>query len=279
MNNLFVPRIYLSYHKLQISFIIEIKLTFLGTGTSQGVPVIGCNCAVCTSLDPRDRRLRSAVLIQVVDTNIVIDCGPDFRQQMLREHVHSLEAILITHEHNDHIIGLDDVRPFNFMTRRSMPIYGTERVQQELRERFAYAFAAHPYPGAPSFELITIEKEKPFVVAGIPIIPIEVLHGKMPILGFRIGDITYLTDVKYIPASEMYKILGTKILVLSALHHSVHSSHMNVEEALEMASIIRAEQTYFTHASHSIGLYEDIAKKLPIGIYLAYDGLTVQGNC
>ncbi len=231
------------------------------------------------SEDPRDQRLRSAALIQVADKNIVIDCGPDFRQQMLREHIHSLDGILITHEHNDHIIGLDDVRPFNFMTRRSMPIYATERVQQELRERFAYAFAANPYPGSPSFQLITINKEKSFIATGIPIIPIEVLHGKMPILGFRIGDITYLTDVKFIPEIEMAKISGTKVLILSALHQHAHASHMNVEEALAMAALLQPEQTYLTHMSHHMGLYQEISKTLPPGVNLAYDGLTVQVEC
>ncbi|MFN7119881.1 MAG: MBL fold metallo-hydrolase [Saprospiraceae bacterium] len=243
------------------------------------MPVIGCNCAVCHSADPRDQRLRSAALIQAGDKNIVIDCGPDFRQQLLRTRIHSLDAILITHEHNDHIIGLDDVRPFNFMTRRSMPIYATERVQRELKQRFAYAFAENPYPGAPSFSLQTITKDQPFEVAGILVIPIEVLHGKMPILGFRIGEVTYLTDVKSIPETEFPKIMGTRILVLSALHHSVHYSHMNLEEALEMAAFIGAEQTYLTHSSHSMGLYAEVAKTLPPGVQLAYDGLTVGVDC
>lgn len=198
---------------------------------------------------------------------------------MLRANVHSLEAILITHEHNDHIIGLDDVRPFNFMSRRSMPVYATEPVQLNLKKRFDYAFSDNPYPGAPSFQLRTIADNTPFEIAGIPIIPIEVLHGKLPILGFRIGDITYLTDVKSIPESEIDKIKGSKILITSALHHNAHYSHMNLEEALEMAAFFQAEQTYFTHISHSMGLYEEVSKTLPTGVYLGYDGLTVQVKC
>jgi len=231
------------------------------------------------SPDPRDKRLRSAALVQAGDKNIAIDCGPDFRQQMLRAQVRSLEAILITHEHNDHIIGLDDVRPFNFMSRRAMPIYATERVQHSLLQRFDYAFSANPYPGAPSFQLHTIDKEHSFEVAELQFTPVEVLHGQMPILGFRFGGFTYLTDVKSIPETEIAKIKGSKVLILSALHHTPHYSHMNLQEALEMAAHIRAEQTYLIHISHSMGLYEAVSKTLPAGVQLAYDGLTVALEC
>ena len=237
--------------------------------------MIGCNCSVCKSRDPRDQRLRVSVLLSIGDKNIAIDCGPDFRQQMLRAGVTSLDAILMTHEHNDHVIGLDDVRPFNFRQRRDMPIYATEKVQQELRERFAYAFEENPYPGAPRFQLLTISKDKPFEIEGIRIIPIEVMHGYMSVLGFRIGDFTYLTDVKIVSGIELEKIKGSKVLVTSALHHAWHHSHANLEEALVLAARVRAEHTFFTHISHSMGLYEEVAKTLPPGIALAYDGLEI----
>ena len=248
----------------------------MGTGTSQGVPGIGCQCAVCQSEGPRDWRLRSAALIQTGGKTIAVDCGPDFRQEMLRAGVTTLDAILITHEHNDHVIGLDDVRPFNFMQRRNMPIYATAPVHEELRRRFAYAFDHNPYPGAPRFELHPISKDAPFEVEGIRIVPIEVRHGSLPVLGFRIGDFTYLTDVKTIPVSEMDKIRNSKILITSALHHKPHHSHANLEEALQLVAHLQPQQAYFIHIGHSMGRYADVNPHLPPGVALAYDGLEIR---
>jgi len=245
----------------------------LGTGTSQGIPVIGCQCAVCRSTDLRNHRLRASVLIQAGDRNIVIDCGPDFRQQMLRYDIRHLDAILLTHEHNDHVIGLDDVRPFNFLSKKDMPIYATQSVAKEVRERFSYAFSENPYPGAPVIRFVTIQKDQPFEAAGIPIQPVEVMHGHLPVLGFRIGDFSYLTDIKRISESELAKVRGTRVLALGVLHHAPHHSHLSVEEALELVERIAPEQTYFMHMSHHMGLYEEVSTQLPAGVMLAYDGL------
>ncbi len=248
----------------------------MGTGTSQGVPVIGCDCTVCRSDDLRNHRLRTSALIQAGEKNIAIDCGPDFRQQMLRNGVRSLEAILLTHEHNDHVIGLDDVRPFNFQSQQDMPIYATPAVASEVRQRFAYAFSENKYPGAPSMRFEYIDKDHPFKVAGVPVIPIEVMHGNLPVLGFRIGDFVYLTDIKTISDRELEKVRGAKVLAIGVLHHTSHYSHLSVEEAIRLAESIRPEQTWFIHISHNMGLYEAVSAELPEGIGLAYDGLKVK---
>lgn len=253
----------------------HIKITFLGTGTSQGVPVIGCDCAVCTSTDPRDHRLRTSILITIGNKNIVVDAGPDFRQQMLRAGVTDIEAILITHQHNDHIIGLDDVRPFNFKHEKHIPIYATELVQADLKQRFAYAFNVMPYPGAPRLELVKMDKDTPIQLATETIIPIEVMHGQLPVMGFRLRDFTYLTDMNSISEIELKKVIGTKILVLDALHHSIHHSHFNLEQAIALAHQINAEQTYFIHASHKMGLHAEIDQDLPAKMNLAYDQLVI----
>jgi phosphoribosyl 1,2-cyclic phosphate phosphodiesterase len=254
------------------------RFTFLGTGTSQGVPVIGCQCAVCTSDDPRDNRLRTSALLTIDNqgdtTNIVIDAGPDFRQQMLRERIENIEAILFTHEHSDHIAGLDDVRPFNFRQNRPMPLYADPSVQKALKTRFDYAFAENPYPGAPRLELITISKNELITIKGIEIQPIEVMHGSLPILGFRCDTLTYITDCKTIETNELEKIKGTKILILDALHHNEHHSHLNLKEALELVAILKPERAYFIHCSHNIGKAADINPTLPEGVELAYDGLS-----
>lgn len=251
------------------------KVSFLGTGTSQGVPVIGCDCKVCTSTDARDQRLRPSILVSHEELRIGVDVGPDFRQQMLRAKVKNLDALLITHEHNDHVIGLDDVRPFNFRSRQNMPIYATTSVQKELRKRFAYIFTSN-YPGIPRLDLKTIRHAQPFGIGQISILPIEVIHGTLPVLGFRFGDFTYITDAKTIAPESLDLLAGTKTLVLNALHHETHYSHLNLDEALEIVAQIQPEQTYFTHISHRMGLNREITEQLPAGVSLAYDGLELE---
>lgn len=249
------------------------KITFLGTGTSQGVPVIGCDCEVCLSNHPKDKRLRTSAMVEVDGKTIVIDAGPDFRQQLLRAKVSDVTAILMTHEHNDHIIGMDDVRPLNFKHRRQMPVYAEERVQKELKHRFSYIFDENPYPGAPRLILKNIDSEEIINIENIKIIPIRAMHGQLPVFGFRFGDFTYLTDIKTISSKELAKVKGTKVLALDALHHSVHHSHLNLEEALALIEIIQPEQAYLIHISHRMGLAEVVNKSLPKGVQLAYDGL------
>ncbi|MEM1318701.1 MAG: MBL fold metallo-hydrolase [Bacteroidota bacterium] len=250
----------------------------MGTGTSQGVPIIACNCKVCTSEDQRDKRLRCSILLTLNQKNVVIDAGPDFRQQMLRTGVRSLEAVLLTHEHNDHVIGLDDVRPFNFRQRQAMPIYAVPRVQKEVKSRFSYVFQPSPYPGAPNLELKHMDKSQPFEIAGMHFQPIEVMHGKMPVLGFRVGDFTYITDAKTISPEELDKVRGTRLLVLNALHHKEHHSHLNLEQALAIINEVQPEQAYLTHISHQMGRHDEISELLPPGVALAYDGLRLQTN-
>ena len=251
------------------------QVTFLGTGTSQGIPVIGCSCATCQSDNPKDKRLRCSILIETNGRNIVIDSGPDFRQQMLRAKVKTLEAILITHEHNDHIIGIDDVRPFNFSQRRDMPIFGLPRVLDDIKDRFSYIFAENKYPGAPSLQLTPIDGSTQFEVAETLIQPINILHGELPILGYRIGDFAYLTDLKSISDIEVEKIRGVKYLVINALHHWEHHSHLNLNEALEMVKRIKPYQAFFTHMSHQMGLHKEVNAALPPNISLAFDGLQI----
>lgn len=253
----------------------KITVTFLGTGTSQGIPVIGSKHEVCLSKDPKDKRLRVSALMSWDDYNFVIDCGPDFRYQMLRENVSKVDGILITHEHSDHTAGLDDIRPFNFR-HGTMPFYADKRVFKSLRERFAYIFATeNKYPGAPSIEAIEIDKNTPFAIGGKKVIPIEAMHDKLPVLGFRVEDFTYLTDVKTISDEEIEKVKGTKVLVVNALREEPHYSHFNVTEALEFVEKIKPEKTYFTHISHIMGFHEEVEKKLPKNVHLAYDTLKI----
>jgi phosphoribosyl 1,2-cyclic phosphate phosphodiesterase len=251
-----------------------LKITFLGTGTSQGVPVIGCDCSVCTSPDPKDKRLRVSVLLEIGDKNIVIDSGPDFRYQMLRAGVKRLDAILFTHEHKDHIAGLDDVRAFNYFQQQAMEVFAHKRVQESLIREFYYAFASVKYPGVPLINLNEI-KNAPFSVEGLEITPIEVMHYKLPVFGFRFGDFTYITDAKTIAEEEMEKIKGSKVLVINALQKEKHISHFTLDEAVAFAREAKAEKTYFTHMSHRLGTHTDIMRELPDNIELAYDGLVI----
>lgn len=252
-----------------------LQVTFLGTGTSQGVPVIGCNCEVCTSPDPRDNRLRCSVLVRYQDFNFVIDTGPDFRQQMLRAQVHDLHAVLLTHAHNDHIIGLDDVRPYNFKYWRNMPLYASELVLEQVKLRFHYIFEKDPYPGSPMIELHAINRDHSFQLGGLNILPIEVMHGNIPVLGFRMGQFVYLTDVKTIHETEMEKAMNAKVLVLNALHHTEHHSHLNLSQALRLIEKLAPEKAYLTHISHNMGLHAQVSEQLPASVELGYDGLEI----
>lgn len=248
------------------------KITFLGTGTSQGVPVIGCDDPVCLSEDPKDKRMRSSVLIQFEDLEITIDCGPDFRQQMLNAQVSDLDAILFTHIHADHTAGLDDVRPFS-LKNGPLAIYAQEDVLENLQARFGYIFATeNRYAGAPSLEIHPINLE-PFYLKDHEIIPIEVLHGNLKILGYRIKDLAYLTDVKTLVNSEKDKLKNLEVLVISALRIDPHPTHLNLEEALKLVEELKPQKAYFTHISHKLGFHESVSKALPENVFLAFDGL------
>ena len=251
------------------------KLTFLGTGTSQGVPVIACDCGVCLSPDIRDKRLRSSVMITINDLNYLIDCGPDFRQQMLREKIEDIRAILFTHEHKDHIAGMDDVRAFNFKHQKDMDVYCDMNVQKALFREFPYVFNDNKYPGVPEVNIHQINSNKSFNINGNLFTPIEVMHYKLPVLGFRVNDLTYITDAKTISSKEIQKIKGTRVLVVNALRISEHVSHFNLKEALSFINVVKPEVAYLTHVSHLMGRSEDVEKQLPDKVMLAYDGLQV----
>lgn len=248
------------------------KVKILGTGTSQGVPVIACRCKVCQSTDPNDKRLRAAVLIEADGVNIVIDAGPDFRQQMLREKVKDLDAILITHEHRDHIAGLDDVRAFNFMNHKPIDIFAEKRVQEVIKSEFFYSFEEKKYPGAPQINLNELNEEA-FTIKGVKIIPIRAFHYKLPVFGFRIGDFSYITDANYISEEEKEKLHGTKYFVINALRKQKHISHYCLSESLELIKELSPKRAYITHISHQMGLHHDVNEELPRSISLAYDGL------
>lgn len=251
------------------------KIKFLGTGTSQGVPVIACQCVVCKSNSHYDKRLRSSILISYHDKNIVVDTGPDFRYQMLREQVMHMDAVLMTHSHKDHIAGLDDVRAFNFKQQSSIDIYGTKVLHDALRREFYYAFSGVKYPGIPRLELVEIEALKPFSLFEKEVLPLEVMHYQMPVLGFRIDDFAYITDAKTVSIATREKLTGLKVLVINALQKESHVSHMTLEEAILFAQEVGAEQTYLTHIGHRMGLHDMVSHELPDGISLAYDQLEI----
>jgi phosphoribosyl 1,2-cyclic phosphate phosphodiesterase len=253
------------------------KLTFLGSGTSQGVPVIACTCPTCLSTDTKDQRLRASVLLEFPELTIAIDAGPDFRQQMLRAKVKHLDAILLTHEHKDHIAGLDDIRAFNYQKQADFPIYCTPKVEMALKREFYYAFEANPYPGVPRFEIRHLEVER-FQIDGYTVDAIEVWHHQMQVLGFRFGKLAYITDAKTVHALEKAKLQDLDILIINALHLYPHPSHFNLAEALEFIAEIKPKQSYLTHISHLFGLHEQINETLPENVQLAYDGLVLHFN-
>lgn len=251
------------------------KITFLGTGTSQGVPVIACTCSVCQSLDPHDKRLRTSVHIEVGGKSFVIDSGPDFRQQMLKNNIHKLDAILFTHEHKDHTGGLDDVRAYNFKQQMDMPVYAAPRVQNRLKREYAYIFADTKYPGVPRVALHDVLNH-PFQMQGTTVTPIEVMHYQLPIFGYRIGNFTYITDAKTISDEEKEKAKGSEVLVLNALQQNAHLSHLTLSEALSLVKELEPQQAYLTHISHKLGLHREVEDDLPENVCLAYDGMQIQ---
>ena len=251
------------------------KITFLGTGTSQGIPVIACDCAVCRSTDPKDKRLRTSIWIQVDGKSFVIDTGPDFRQQMLRANVRELDAAIFTHQHKDHTAGLDDIRAFNHKQQQDIPLYGRESVLNQIRSEFFYAFSEQRYPGVPHFELHPIDNE-PFEILGVKFIPIEVMHHKLAVYGYRIGDFTYITDANFISEAEQEKIKGSQILVLDTLQKESHLSHFTLYQALDLIDKLDIPQAYLIHMSHKLGKHEDVEKELPANVRLAYDGLVIE---
>ena len=251
------------------------KVTFLGTGTSQGVPVIGCHCPVCKSIDFKDKRLRSSVHIQTDNLSVIIDIGPDFRQQVLRSGIDWLDAVLLTHEHKDHTAGLDDIRSFNFKQKMDMPVYGRKQVLDQLKLEFGYIFSEKKYPGVPSVLLKELDGDE-FSINDEKILPVEVLHYKLPVYGFRFGSFAYITDAKTIEATEIKKLQNLDVLVLNALQHDAHISHLTLTEAIDLAQEIGAKQTFLTHISHNLGLSREVEPGLPEGISLAYDGLQLE---
>jgi phosphoribosyl 1,2-cyclic phosphate phosphodiesterase len=253
-------------------FIPSLQISFLGTGTSSGVPMIGCDCVVCRSEDSRDKRLRSSILVRSSTTTVVIDTTPDFRYQMLRSGTRELDAVIYTHPHKDHLAGLDDIRAYNYFQKKAMPLYANSLTEEALRRDYYYAFADLTYPGIPEIRMVSINRS-PFVVGDIPVQPIEVWHHRMPVLGFRFGDITYITDANRIDDDQLELIRGSRILILNALRKEKHLSHFTLAEAIAIGEKLGVPEVYFTHISHQLGTHTSISQELPPGFHLAYDGL------
>jgi phosphoribosyl 1,2-cyclic phosphate phosphodiesterase len=253
----------------------DLQITFLGTGTSGGVPMIGCDCIVCSSLNEKDKRVRSSILVQSKKTTLVVDTTPDFRTQMLRENVKKLDAVIFTHPHKDHIAGLDDIRAYNYFQKKPLDVYANKLTEEGLRREFHYIFAEKKYSGIPDINLYTIT-DKPFIVGDIPVTPILVYHLKMPVLAFRFGKFTYITDANRIDAAEKEKIKGSEILVVNALRKKEHISHFTLQQAIDLAKELNIPSAYFTHISHQLGLHDEINNELPENIHLAYDGLKIK---
>jgi phosphoribosyl 1,2-cyclic phosphate phosphodiesterase len=251
-----------------------VKITFLGTGTSQGVPVIACECDVCTSPDPKDKRLRASLLVETAQNTFVIDAGPDFRQQMLNARVKKLDAILLTHEHKDHIAGMDDLRAFNYKSQGAIDIYAEERVQAAVRKEYAYVFSENHYPGVPKMELHNIDNLN-FTIKGDTITPLRIFHYRLPIFGFRIGDMAYITDANYISEETKEKLFGVKYLVINALRKEKHISHFSLAEALEIIREVSPRKAFITHIGHQMGKHEDVNRDMPHNVTLAWDGQEV----